>query len=57
MPNIRTETDCLGEFDVGLVVVWGAQTQRPLEHFAIGHDLIPREMITGYVALKRCILL
>jgi hypothetical protein len=28
--------------------VWGAQTQRLLEHFSIGHDLIPREMITAY---------
>jgi fumarate hydratase class II len=57
MPNIRTEADSLGEFDVGAVVVWGAQTQRSLDHFAIGHDLIPREMITAYVTLKRCVLL
>jgi fumarate hydratase, class II len=57
MPNIRTEANCLGEFDVGVVVVWGAQTQRSPEHFAIGHDLIPREMIARYVTLKRCILL
>lgn len=25
--------------------LWGAQTQRSLEHFSIGQDLIPREMI------------
>jgi len=33
--------------------LWGAQTQRSLEHFSIGHDLIPREMITAYAVLKR----
>jgi fumarate hydratase, class II len=33
--------------------LWGAQTQRSLEHFSIGHDLMPREMITAYVILKR----
>jgi fumarate hydratase class II len=31
----------------------GAQTQRSLEHFSIGHDLIPREMITAYATLKK----
>jgi fumarate hydratase class II len=34
--------------------LWGAQTQRSLEHFSIGRDLIPREMITAYAILKRC---
>src|SRR5262249_34191876 len=33
--------------------LWGAQTQRSLEHFSIGHDLIPREMITAYATLKK----
>jgi fumarate hydratase class II len=30
--------------------LWGAQTQRSLEHFSIGQDLIPREMIQAYAA-------
>jgi fumarate hydratase class II len=30
-----------------------AQTQRSLEHFSIGKDLIPREMITAYAILKK----
>jgi fumarate hydratase class II len=34
-------------------LLWGAQTQRSLEHFSIGKDLIPREMITAYATLKR----
>ncbi|MEK7687041.1 MAG: class II fumarate hydratase, partial [Pseudomonadota bacterium] len=28
-------------------------TQRSLEHFSIGRDLIPREMVTGYATLKK----
>jgi fumarate hydratase class II len=33
--------------------LWGAQTQRSLEHFSIGKDLIPREMITSFAVLKK----
>ena len=53
LPDIRKETDSLGEVDVPAHVLWGAQTQRSLEHFNIGHDLIPREMITAYATLKK----
>src|ERR1700746_234922 len=49
----RKETDSLGEVDVPAHVLWGAQTQRSLEHFSIGIDLIPREMITAYATLKK----
>src|SRR5271168_5663069 len=51
--GIRTETDSLGKVDVASDKLWGAQTQRSLEHFSIGHDLIPREMITAYATLKK----
>src|SRR5579862_9749857 len=53
MPDIRKETDSLGEVDVSADKLWGAQTQRSLEHFSIGKDLIPREMITAYATLKK----
>jgi fumarate hydratase class II len=53
MPDIRKETDSLGEVDVAANKLWGAQTQRSLEHFSIGKDLIPREMITAYAILKK----
>jgi fumarate hydratase class II len=53
MTDFRTETDSLGEVKVASDKLWGAQTQRSLEHFSIGHDLIPREMITAYATLKR----
>ena len=49
----RKETDSLGEVEVPAHVLWGAQTQRSLEHFSIGHDLIPREMISAHATLKR----
>src|SRR5271169_75604 len=51
--DIRKETDSLGEVDVPSDKLWGAQTQRSLEHFSIGHDLIPREMIAAYAILKK----
>jgi fumarate hydratase, class II len=53
MAEIRKETDSLGEVDVPADKLWGAQTQRSLEHFSIGKDLIPREMITAYATLKK----
>jgi fumarate hydratase, class II len=53
MTAIRKETDSLGEVDVPADKLWGAQTQRSLEHFSIGADLIPREMINAYAVLKK----
>src|SRR5689334_13380095 len=53
MSEYRTETDSLGEVRVLADKLWGAQTQRSLEHFSIGQDLIPREMITAYAILKK----
>jgi len=54
MSDIRIETDSLGSVEVPADKLWGAQTQRSLEHFSIGQDLMPREMITAYAILKRC---
>jgi fumarate hydratase class II len=51
--EIRREFDSLGEVLVPADKLWGAQTQRSLEHFSIGNDLIPREMITAYAILKK----
>jgi len=53
MSDTRIESDSLGEVEVPSDKLWGAQTQRSLEHFSIGHDLMPREMITAYAILKR----
>jgi fumarate hydratase class II len=51
--GFREETDSLGEVNVPSDKLWGAQTQRSLEHFSIGHDLIPREMIAAFATLKK----
>jgi fumarate hydratase, class II len=53
MTDIRKETDSLGEVEVPADKLWGAQTQRSLEHFSIGRDLMPREMIHAYAILKK----
>src|SRR5215471_2074573 len=53
MAEFRTETDSLGRVEVPADKLWGAQTQRSLQHFSIGQDLIPREIITAYATLKK----
>jgi fumarate hydratase class II len=53
MDNIRIEVDSLGEVTVPADKLWGAQTQRSIEHFSIGSELMPREMITAYAFLKK----
>ena len=53
MADMRKETDSLGVVEVPADKLWGAQTQRSLEHFSIGKDLIPREMIHAYAVLKK----
>ena len=53
MTAIRKEVDSLGEVNLPADKLWGAQTQRSLQHFSIGKDLIPREMILAYAILKK----
>jgi len=53
MTDVRQESDSLGVVEVPADKLWGAQTQRSLEHFSIGTDLMPREMITAYATLKK----
>jgi fumarate hydratase, class II len=54
MMSARVETDSMGQVHIPPDKLWGAQTQRSLEHFSIGQDLIPRQMIKAYAILKRC---
>ena len=51
--SFRVESDSLGEVNVPTSKLWGAQTERSLEYFSIGSDLIPREMIAAYATLKK----
>src|SRR6202162_715467 len=51
--EMREESDSLGKVEVPAQKLGGAQTQRSLEHFSIGKDLMPREMIPAYATLKK----
>ncbi|MBX3026311.1 class II fumarate hydratase [bacterium] len=50
-PGVRIESDSLGTIAVPAARLWGAQTQRSLQHFAIGDDRMPAAVIhaLGYV--------
>jgi fumarate hydratase, class II len=49
----RTETDSLGEVQVPAGHYWGAQTQRSLQHFNIGEDIMPAAVYRAYGYLKK----
>ncbi len=53
MGKFRKELDSLGAVRVPEEHLWGGQTQRSLEHFTVGHDLMPREMIYAYAIVKK----
>jgi fumarate hydratase class II len=42
----------MGEIEVPADKYWGAQTQRSLHHFAIGHDTMPPALIRAFGVLK-----
>ncbi len=48
----RTEHDTMGDIKVPADHLWGAQTERSLENFAIGTETIPREIINSFAVLK-----
>ncbi len=48
----RIEHDTMGEVKVPADHFWGAQTQRSLENFRIGTEVIPREVIRAFAILK-----
>ncbi|HET6892354.1 MAG TPA: class II fumarate hydratase [Pyrinomonadaceae bacterium] len=53
VPETRSESDSMGVIEVPADRYWGAQTQRSLHHFNIGHDVMPREMIRSFGILKK----
>src|SRR5207244_10830485 len=53
----RTESDSFGPIEVPADRYWGAQTQRSLHHFAIGDDVMPRELIHAFGVLKKAAVL
>ncbi len=53
MSETRKERDSFGEIEVPAARLWGAQTQRSLEHFAISTEKMPHELILALVRVKR----
>jgi fumarate hydratase class II len=49
----RIETDSMGEIEVDDERLWGAQTQRAIEHFRISTERIPAELIAALGIVKR----
>ncbi|MGI4937419.1 MAG: class II fumarate hydratase [Janthinobacterium lividum] len=49
----RTEKDSFGPIEVPSERLWGAQTQRSLEHFKISTERMPRELVTALAEVKR----
>jgi len=57
MSTTRTEIDSMGAVEVPSERLWGAQTQRSLEHFPIGVSRFrwTRPMIRALGLLKQCV--
>ncbi|VVC76097.1 Fumarate hydratase class II [Aquicella siphonis] len=53
MKDKRLESDSMGTIEVPAHGYWGAQTQRSIEHFAIGKDHMPKELIHAFGILKK----
>ena len=53
MATSREERDSFGGIEVPADRLWGAQTQRSLEHFAISAERMPAELILALAAVKR----
>ncbi len=51
--NKRVESDSMGKIEVPAEKYWGAQTQRSIEHFAIGQEIMPVELIRAFGLLKK----
>jgi len=49
----RTEKDTFGPIEVPAGRLWGAQTQRSLEHFRISGERMPAELVRALVEVKR----
>ena len=53
MKKFRIEKDSLGDKKIENSKLWGAQTQRSLENFKIGHEKMPIEVIIAFGYQKK----
>ena len=49
----RTEKDTMGTVRVAAERLWGAQTQRSLDNFKIGHERMPMELVVALAMVKK----
>ena len=53
MSSFRTESDSLGPVELPADRLWGPQTERAVEHFRIGREHMPAEMIAALTLVKK----
>lgn len=53
MSKKRIERDTMGEVEVPIEKYWGAQTQRSIENFPIGNDVMPIQMVRALGIQKK----
>ena len=51
--STRIETDTMGQMEVRSDRYWGAQTERSLHNFKVGHDHMPTPLIHAFAILKK----
>ncbi len=51
--DFRVESDSMGQVNVPSSKLWGAQTQRSIEYFSIGQELMPIEVIHALATIKK----
>src|SRR5258706_762491 len=55
--STRTEHDTFGPIEVPAERLWGAQTQRSLQHFHISSEQMPRELLRALTLVKKAVAL
>jgi fumarate hydratase class II len=53
MSQSRKENDSFGTIEVPAERLWGAQTQRSMEHFHISSERMPEEIVMALAEIKR----
>jgi fumarate hydratase class II len=53
MTDVRIEKDTFGPIEVPAARLWGAQTQRSLEHFRISNEKMPVALVAALVLVKK----
>ena len=53
MSEYRMEHDSMGQVPVPADRYWGAQTQRSLQNFSIGWEIMPSQIIQALTLLKK----